>query len=693
MGVISEIWDGVKTPIIKRVADAITKMTIKMKDPTITAIFGGDKKENLVNAYRQLPVIYSAINAKARNLANIPLVITKIGSDKPIEPGDSMIDLIDNPNPKMSKAMFITALVTQLDLGGNYYVWPDDEEMDGLPLNLWVFPYGSVKERYSGGKWAGWTITRGQKHIPFDPDELIHNMYYNPDSDVRGLAPMEAIGQISRIKFNALLYNEKFFENDCTPTLAITSEKPMSQRQIQQNQHELIDNRKGVKKAHKALLLTGGLKAEVLGATGKDLQMIETLKLTTEEILMVFKVPKTEVSIYEGINYATALSQDMSFWQKTLIPLGTMITDNLNQQFMRKYGYHCYFDFLKVDALNMKFLESVKAGKELYLMGFTRNELNRRLNWGFEEAPWGDEPYVQAIPAGIIAAGANKETAHEKKIEPGWADREEIAKGLRAARWKKIDNRVSPIMIRAASAIRKYFAVTKKKVLSKITKCLTVYSLKYANDETSVKYILKDDQRLRNTIEDAIKEVSDEKLKTYIESHIESAVKAGLASIEAELQHEVAPDAVTMMIKNRLQKGVKQVNGTLRDMLRVRLADTIQEGMTEQQAADAVKEAVNKIFDIERHRAKTIARTETHGAYSDSRFEAMGQTNPIGKMWITSRDASVRDTHMIDGERVGFDDTFSNGLSRPHDPAGDPGNVINCRCVMVPIYDPAEMEV
>jgi uncharacterized protein with gpF-like domain len=54
------------------------------------------------------------------------------------------------------------------------------------------------------------------------------------------------------------------------------------------------------------------------------------------------------------------------------------------------------------------------------------------------------------------------------------------------------------------------------------------------------------------------------------------------------------------------------------------------------------------------------------------------------KEWLTQQDDRVRDSHAeIDGETVGLDDVFSNGLECPGDENGDPEDVINCRCSLL----------
>lgn len=90
-------------------------------------------------------------------------------------------------------------------------------------------------------------------------------------------------------------------------------------------------------------------------------------------------------------------------------------------------------------------------------------------------------------------------------------------------------------------------------------------------------------------------------------------------------------------------------------------------------------------------RGETIARTETIASLNRSNVEAMQQAvdggavkaEHVTKIWHTAQDPRVRDSHAaIDGESVGMNGTFSNGLAYPGDPAGGPEETANCRCWM-----------
>jgi SPP1 gp7 family putative phage head morphogenesis protein len=120
----------------------------------------------------------------------------------------------------------------------------------------------------------------------------------------------------------------------------------------------------------------------------------------------------------------------------------------------------------------------------------------------------------------------------------------------------------------------------------------------------------------------------------------------------------------------------KQVNGTLQD--------AIKDGKTNVEAAEGIRER----YGIAKNRSKTIARTEIGNVLNDSRISAYDSLGFEKHEWLDSRDAKVRDEHRIDGEVAVIGERFSNGMLWPYDESvSDPGLIINCRCLTVPITE------
>jgi len=127
------------------------------------------------------------------------------------------------------------------------------------------------------------------------------------------------------------------------------------------------------------------------------------------------------------------------------------------------------------------------------------------------------------------------------------------------------------------------------------------------------------------------------------------------------------------------------ISGTTADLIASAIAVNVGEG--ERVISKAIREAVGG--NIAQHRARTIARTETHDASQASQLEMVNKMNfpPDGKEWVTIQDGRERDSHRrSDGQERKREDPFDVGgkkMQRPGDRRGGASEVINCRCVMV----------
>lgn len=82
------------------------------------------------------------------------------------------------------------------------------------------------------------------------------------------------------------------------------------------------------------------------------------------------------------------------------------------------------------------------------------------------------------------------------------------------------------------------------------------------------------------------------------------------------------------------------------------------------------------------------ARTAVTSAENKGRMDMLHDAEEKGvkaeKGWLAAHDARVRESHaQVDGEFVGIDKEFSNGLQFPGDPDGRPEEVYNCRCTLI----------
>lgn len=122
---------------------------------------------------------------------------------------------------------------------------------------------------------------------------------------------------------------------------------------------------------------------------------------------------------------------------------------------------------------------------------------------------------------------------------------------------------------------------------------------------------------------------------------------------------------------------------------RQHLASAIAQGILQGETIEQIARRVAGVADMSKASAVRMARTCTIGASNAGSLDACKRARDMGvdvrKQWMATLDNRTRHSHRsLDGERVGLDEPFSNGLQYPGDPTGKASEVYNCRCTIVP---------
>ncbi len=113
----------------------------------------------------------------------------------------------------------------------------------------------------------------------------------------------------------------------------------------------------------------------------------------------------------------------------------------------------------------------------------------------------------------------------------------------------------------------------------------------------------------------------------------------------------------------------------------------ILQGKSPAQLAKTIKHTMglNQVSAI--HNARTAITSAQNGGRMDGYDKLAAMGVQMQKEWMATLDGRTRDSHRdLDGERVPYDEPFSNGLMFPADPQGAGREVWNCRCTMRAIF-------
>ena len=113
----------------------------------------------------------------------------------------------------------------------------------------------------------------------------------------------------------------------------------------------------------------------------------------------------------------------------------------------------------------------------------------------------------------------------------------------------------------------------------------------------------------------------------------------------------------------------------------------VLQGILQGESMDAIAGRFRDVLGMNQSSAIRNARTAVTYAENQGRLDSYEKAQANGtvlvKVWASAHDSRTRESHvLLDGEEVGIDDKFSNGLKCPGDPDGIGAEVYNCRCAM-----------
>jgi HK97 family phage portal protein len=642
----------------------------------------------LTDPYVKSDLVYVCISTTAKAIAQVPLtVVEKKGKDWIRVPDtDPLQQLLDKPNTvNPTEFDFINTVISQLMLNGHVFILPFPPGSNKYTA-LWIIPKSNMEPVVDDrtGQLEGWLYKAKEKDkgIPLTVDEVASVKFFNPHDPFIGMSPIEA-GRIAiRTDYKTAVYNEQFFDEGAVPGGILSSENRITDSQFERITKQFEDKHKGFMKGHRLAILDNGLKFTQTGLSQKDMMFPELKKMNRESILQIFGMKKVVVSVTDDLNFATAKTERKEWWQGTNLPLMGMIETALTAViFKNNLNRKIVFDISNVEALHEDFKEKVDTGDKLFKMGFAANEINARLQLGFDSKPWRNFWYVPSNtvkvkqdgtidllgPNPALGPGNNEpQTTPASGEEPtkffemkdGFTDEEEEAGGRR---WREIIGGSELIQWEFESKVRRVFFDMRKKTLK-------LLNVKAAKDVETEEYM----EERRDLI-------------AFIVPIYERALRYGSQSLVSDAGTELAFDLNDPQIiyyLTAMPLRLTRIIDTVKDSIRKQLSLGLSQNETVSQLADRFR----GVFAGATKRAMTIATTEVVRAVNYARSIQMQRTNFKFKIWFTALDERVRRTHRVmHGVKIPIGQSWVLGsgsvLRYPGDPMGAASETINCRCI------------
>src|ERR1700722_15288809 len=359
---------------------------------------------------------FAAVNAIASEVSNIQLRLYQVKGDDHEEREDHpLLTLLDGANERMTGIELKYVTMSHLELTGNCYWLLDGVNSDtDKPRAIYPLNPGSVRLHLQKDvfpyKLDHYTFTIDNKIIRFEPYQILHIKYPDPNDPFVGIGIPQTIPSWIDSDNYAMEYNRKFFINGASVGLYIQTDTNV-EANIERIRKGWGNRQEGVENAHKTPVLPKGAKLEHTGVTQRDMDFNKLTEATRDRILAAFRVSKTILGTAESdTNRSTAETADYVFSKRTIKPKMLMVISYLNEFLVPRYGDDLYLTFIDPtpeDKAARTAEMTAAAGAGVPIM--TQNEA-RKNYLGLGPIDGGDK---LMIPAALTQAGVTPQPEGE----------------------------------------------------------------------------------------------------------------------------------------------------------------------------------------------------------------------------------------------------------------------------------------
>ena len=655
----------------------------------------------------------AAVKLIANKVSTLPIKIqrkTKIdGQTTWVDDEDhEAMKLFQRPNPFNNQIHLMTHLVQSLVITGRSII-TKDVKFQVPPSALWLFPSWMFENRYnkSDGKPTGYMYDKWQKKIFYPLDEVIFAHFYDMGFAFDGVNPLTAIFDEVKSNFFAMQWHKAFFENSARPDIYFTNDSlaGMTPEDEKKFLKSWAKRHKGYKKSFNTGILPAGFDIKQIEQKISDMMMNAMIELNREQILSFLTVPPAELGILKDASFANALMQDRSFWANNLIPLLNIIFMSFDHQLIwPTWGDDVRVrpDLSAVAALQEDRAILFRAMRDAVSGGFFTPNM-ALIEIGKEPI---DDPAANVLKDPRPAPSSLGDTG--KALVAGQESKVDDKPDPRRLKWQIFDEKAESFEPEFTEIMQKFFASEEKRILKNLKETTAngtmMSSFLFKAHISPTEFKRGEDDELPDHVNELFNmKTEDEALTAATKAPITAAVaSAGQAFMSSH--GKAVSSSFNLKDPNVLQaiatqqNRIKYVNDDTYKKLRALLDTAYDEGWTINQLENGIKDLYDKwingdIVDKKKlqSRAKTVARTEMGTAVNGGDYFGQVQAGVKFHEWLATIDGATRPDHTFaDGQKVEINEPFTVGgdkLRYPLDPAGSPGQTINCRCTTIEHFE------
>jgi HK97 family phage portal protein len=348
------------------------------------------------------PPVYTCTTRIAQDVGKLPLYLVERDAagfwHETTSPAFSPV--LRKPNRYQTIQKFLEQwMVSKLTFGNTYVLKQRDERgvvvalyvLDPQKVKPLVTPDGAVYYELSTTELAG---VEGTVTVP--AREIIHDLMVPLFHPLVGVSPIYACAIVASQGLKIIENSTNFFANGSSPGGVLTHPGELNHTQAAAVEEKWAAKYSGPNNGRVAVIW-GGLKYEPMTVNAVDAQLIEQLKMTTEQVCEVYHIPAALIDSSHQPPYANSDPLVQQYYSQCLqcliIALELALDHGLGLVDVPDKTYGTEFG---IDGLIwMDTATKTKAATDAVVGGVLSPNESRAKYFGLGAVPGGDTPYLQ----------------------------------------------------------------------------------------------------------------------------------------------------------------------------------------------------------------------------------------------------------------------------------------------------------
>lgn len=633
--------------------------------------------------YAASVLAYAAMSYRAKKLSEAPLFVAEETDDgEEWLSTHELAELLQYPNEDEEMADLLEALSFSLDRTGKA-LFVKDRDRIGRPGRLTLYAGDEFTVHQTADRIYGeFRVQTDNGLKKFGPEEVVFIRLPHPTNRWEGLAPLDVLATHLRIEAKLLRGALNGIDNSVVPGLVVIFPQGVdtSGTKLEEFGAKLQEKYASAKNRGRAFAVGGGADVKQLTTGFADLAGGDLYREIESAVCVAFGLRPEILAFLVGLENSPwshmETAQRLSY-DEAIIPAWRRIERAFTRQLLRPVDADPSH-LVRFDTTNVRALQAdadSDAKRSLLLKGIaTRNQ--RRQIAGLEPME-GDPEFwdeVETAPAPVAPPVEDGE-------EPGV-----IPPGSKRLRWQGKALPKTPRDIKRAL----FAAESRGHELAWTAAMVELLELDRASalelfDRAAPKSVLSyhETKEAAEDVSDWVKRRLDELARAsrarWEKAASRLVLSTGQGSVaSAALDLGISFELLTPGLRKYTQREAAWLVKNVLDTTKQAIRDALDAGL---KAGETIPQLRKRIADsgaFAPSRAELIARTETtrvsNGAQVDALKEYQTESGTaVLKSWLATNDSRTRPHHReMDGEEVGIDEEFSNGLTGPSEP--------NCRC-------------